>query len=191
MYLHTWTLLQGAIRWELVGGFPVRELAASNHMSREGRSSGSRPGLGGNQQHMNRILGRGKEDEGAMRGRTERQASSLSSANADITHCGQAIRRKHTDAWVYVFVPWNNTEWWLLPRRNITFRLQVNSFGNDWYIFPTALILMNNARYNIQTVTNHWTTNSNGDRNSRSEECSWDQHWKTFGGDVPESITWK
>lgn len=38
-----------------LGGFPTREPAASNHMSGEGGSSGSRPGLGGNQQHMNRI----------------------------------------------------------------------------------------------------------------------------------------
>lgn len=38
-----------------VRGFPAREPAASNHMNGEGGSSGSRPGLEGNQQHMNRI----------------------------------------------------------------------------------------------------------------------------------------
>lgn len=61
MYLCTCMRVQSAIRWELFGGFPVRELDASNHMSRDGGYSGSRPGLGGNLQHMNRILGRGKE----------------------------------------------------------------------------------------------------------------------------------
>lgn len=38
-----------------VGGFPAKEMVASNHMRREGESSGTRPGLGGNQQHMNLI----------------------------------------------------------------------------------------------------------------------------------------
>lgn len=88
MYLCTCMRVQSAIWWELFGGFPVRELDASNHMSRDGGYSGSRPGLGGNLQHMNRILGRGKGDEGAKRGRTERQVSSL----ADVTYCGQAIK---------------------------------------------------------------------------------------------------
>lgn len=61
--LHTCMRLRGAIRWERVArGFPARKSAALNHMSTEGGSFGSRPGLEGNQQHVNRILGKkGKE----------------------------------------------------------------------------------------------------------------------------------
>lgn len=61
-------------------------------MNREGGSSGSRSGPGGNQQHMNRVCARGKGDKGAKIGRRERLVSSLSSPNTDITHCGQAFR---------------------------------------------------------------------------------------------------
>lgn len=39
-------------------GFPARKSAALNHMSIEGGSFGSRPGLEGNQQHVNCILGK-------------------------------------------------------------------------------------------------------------------------------------
>lgn len=35
-----------------------------NHMNRNSGSSGLRPGLGGNQQHMNNACGRRKGDEG-------------------------------------------------------------------------------------------------------------------------------
>lgn len=49
-------VLQGGCRQ---GDFQRRGTTASNHMSRKGGSSGSRPGLGGNQQHMNHILGGG------------------------------------------------------------------------------------------------------------------------------------
>lgn len=59
-------------------------------MCSKGGSSGSRPGLGGNQQHMRHILGRGRGDEGAKRGE-DGKVNSLSSANVDITHSGQAI----------------------------------------------------------------------------------------------------
>lgn len=44
------------------GGFPARKSAASNHMSVQGGSFGSRPGLEGNQQHMSCILRSGEAD---------------------------------------------------------------------------------------------------------------------------------
>lgn len=137
----------------------MRELAASNHMSRDGGSSGSRPGLGGNLQHMNRILGRGKGDEGAKRGRTEKQVSSLSSANADVTYCGQAIRRKHTgleDMFLYpettydhkILDLWRNVPMFtdsFIRKLHLGYRLTALE---RIYIFHTAMILMKIAHLN-------------------------------------------
>lgn len=65
-----------------------------NHMNRNIGSSGLRPGLGGNQQHMNNACGRRKGDEGGGKERKgkERKVSCLSSPNI-VTRCGQTIRQ--------------------------------------------------------------------------------------------------
>lgn len=67
-YIYIQMRVRGALRWESIRGLLERQSSASNHMSAKGGSSGSRPGVGGNQQHMNHIWGRGKGDEGAKRG---------------------------------------------------------------------------------------------------------------------------
>lgn len=59
----------GAESGEGVGGeFPARKSAASNHMSVQGGSFGSRPGLEGNQQHMSRMSWSGEGDMGQLLG---------------------------------------------------------------------------------------------------------------------------
>lgn len=62
MCLHAQTTSVPVQMHARAGGFPPRVLAALNPMKDKGGSSGSRPRLGGNQQHMNHVLGRAKKE---------------------------------------------------------------------------------------------------------------------------------